>query len=197
MALSSNQKVGLLVGGATALFFFSRANKSEENKSVISGGGGSGRSPLLILPSSQGINTPTVKDTGLPDVGIGEKSESATKKQLSELESQYTSYKEDLLSTPVSSKTYSGLSFSNQTKKGEATASYKTTTETKITTTLGGENIVTKTKKEEKIPGTEWKVEKAEKQNAFQKIGNFTRNIFNEVKSTGRLGSIGNFLRGL
>lgn len=92
MALTSNQKAWLLVGGATALFLYSRANQTEQ-KPIISGGGGSGG--IFAIPSGFGTNEATSPLMSLPEVKIYEAplpsysppSDSPTKKEMTFVQS--------------------------------------------------------------------------------------------------------------
>jgi hypothetical protein len=192
--MADNKTTGLLLLGGATIFLLPKLVGASETKSSQSGGSSGGGGSFVVVPTDSTSNLKT-SDTGLADVGTGEIKDTQTKKQMEELKEQYDIYQKELLSTPVSSETYTNTSFSNQTKKGEATAGYKTTTQTTVTKTLGGDEIVTQTKKEEKIAGTEWKVAPVEKTNIFQKVVNFFKGGYQEIKSTGNLGSVGDFLR--
>lgn len=183
--MANNKTTGaLLLGGATLLYIIPKIIGNNENSSSSSGGGGGGS--FIVVPTDN-------VDTGLAEVGTSSSSDNitATKKELAELETQYNIYQKNLLSSPVSSKTSEFSTLSNVTKKGEATASYKTTIVTETTKTLGGETLTTQSKKQEKIEGTEWKVTPTEKRSSLSLIvnpyKNIYKNIFNRFKSTGRV----------
>lgn len=169
----------LLLGGATALYVIPKITGSEEAQTSFSGG--SGGSTLFI---------PIAQESPLADVGTGT-SESSTKKELSELQSQYETYKTDLLNTPISTSSSSFTTAENVTKKDQATALYQTTITTETTKTLGGKEITTQTKKQEKVPGTEWTVSAPQERSTISKIVNPYKNIIgniaNKFKFTGSL----------
>lgn len=179
-----NDMLRLALMGGAGYFLLKRAGASSEETSTQLGGGGSSGSRLLLVPNEQQAVLGISESLPISNAPIeSKKSQKTTTDQLSE---QYNTYQENLLNTPVSSQSYTNTSFSNQTKKGEVTASYKTITETKVTQTLGGKEVITQTKKQEKIPGTEWTVSAAPK-TSF--IGGIVANIKQAITNPSTIGS--------